>query len=73
MEQKIIKIKCPSCGAKLSVKDEPGLMEKSTTCPICKQKSRIRDFERVVEKRQDATELPTELPQMKPKRLLVAE
>lgn len=65
MEQNNIHIKCPHCGAVLSVKDEPGLNEKSTTCPVCKQKSRIKDFERIAVGQQERTELPTEVPGMK--------
>lgn len=33
----IIQIKCPFCGAVLSVKRIPGIENKSVTCPICKQ------------------------------------
>ena len=45
----IIKIKCPYCGAVLSVKDQAGIESKSVTCPICKQKSPFMDFKKVVE------------------------
>ena len=58
MEQNVIRIKCPRCGAVLSVKDEPGLNEKSTTCPVCKQKSQIKDFKRVAVQQEDRTQYP---------------
>lgn len=60
MEQNIIKIKCPFCGAVLSVKDVPGLNAKSTTCPVCKQKSAIKDFKRVADRQEEKTEYPTD-------------
>lgn len=58
MEQKIIKIKCPHCGVVLSVKDEPGLNEKSTTCPVCEKRSQIKDFKRVVTQQEEKTHYP---------------
>ena len=65
MEQNIIHIKCPLCGAVLSLIDEPGLNEKNMTCPVCKQRSQIKDCKRLPIKQQEQTELPTELPDMK--------
>lgn len=38
MEQKI-KVKCPRCGANLSVKMQPGIEHKNLTCPVCKESS----------------------------------
>lgn len=49
----IIKIKCPYCGAVLSVKNQAGIESKSVTCPICKQKSPFKDFKKVVDKVND--------------------
>ena len=49
----IIKIKCPYCGAVLSVKNQAGIETKSVTCPICKQKSPFKDFKKVVDKGND--------------------
>lgn len=34
----IIQIKCPFCGAVLSVKNQPGIETKNVTCPVCKHK-----------------------------------
>ena len=65
MEQNIIKIKCPCCGTVLQVKDEPGLAEKSTTCPVCKQKNQIKNFKKVYDRQEEKTEYPTEYPKMK--------
>ena len=59
MEQNIIKIKCPFCGTVFSVQDVPGLYAKSTTCPVCKQKSAIKDFKRVADRQAEKTEYPT--------------
>lgn len=55
----IIKIKCPYCGAVLSVKNQAGIESKSVTCPICKQKSPFNDFKKVVDKANDeSTQYP---------------
>ncbi|MDE6559856.1 MAG: FHA domain-containing protein [Muribaculaceae bacterium] len=43
----IIQIKCPFCGAVLSVKNQPGIETKNVTCPICKQKSPFLQFKKV--------------------------
>lgn len=57
----IIKIKCPYCGAVLSVKNQAGIESKSVTCPICKQKSPFNDFRKVVDKVNDErTQYPRE-------------
>lgn len=63
----IIKIKCPFDGAVLSVKNLPGIENKSVTCPICKHKYPFSQFRRVVDKpvqeegtdHYDHTELPS--------------
>lgn len=49
----IIKIKCPYCGAVLSVKNQAGIESKSVTCPICKQKSPFKDFKKILDKHKD--------------------
>ena len=46
----IIKIKCPYCGAVLSVKEQVGIESMSVTCPICKQKSPFKNYSKVVDK-----------------------
>lgn len=56
--EEIIKIKCPYCGAVLSVKNQMGIESKSVTCPICKQKSRFKDFKKIVEKGDERTQYP---------------
>ncbi len=61
--EEIIKIKCPFDGAVLSVKNFPGIENKSVTCPICKHKYPFSQFKRVVEKPQDVEETDhTQLP-----------
>lgn len=40
----ILKIRCPHCGAVLSVKNIPNIESKSVPCPICKQKSPFVNF-----------------------------
>ncbi len=41
---KLIKIKCPSCGSTLAAKNIPGLEKKVVTCPVCKQKNPFNNF-----------------------------
>lgn len=43
----IIQIKCPFCGAVLSVKNQPGIENKNVTCPICKHTYPFTQFKRV--------------------------
>lgn len=43
----IVRIKCPFCGAVLSVKNQPGIETKNVTCPICKHKYPFTEFKRV--------------------------
>ena len=40
----IIQIKCPFCGAVLSVKNIPDIEKKNVTCPICKQTNRFVNY-----------------------------
>lgn len=40
----IIQIKCPFCGAVLSVKNIPDIEKKNVTCPICKQTNRFVQY-----------------------------
>lgn len=51
--EEIIKIKCPYCGAVLSVKNQAGIESKSVTCPICKQKSPFKDFKKIADRKDD--------------------
>ena len=39
-----IKIKCPTCGARLTVIDSPENKGKSVRCPICKEKRPFSQF-----------------------------
>lgn len=53
-----IQIKCPFCGAVLKVKQQAGLEKASITCPVCKKKSPFSDYENVINKDSEETELP---------------
>lgn len=57
MDTDTIKIKCPYCSAVLAVKKQPGLENKSISCPVCKETSPFRLFKTVVYK-VDKTEYP---------------
>lgn len=48
MNQEIIKIKCPCCGAVLSVANTEGIETKMVTCPNCKTKNSFASYKRVV-------------------------
>lgn len=43
-----IKIKCPNCGAVLTVLDDPANKGKSVKCPVCQMKHPFESFRRVV-------------------------
>lgn len=55
MATDIIKIKCPNCGAVLTVKNVPGLAAKDLTCPVCKHKDKVRAF-RLLASNQDGND-----------------
>ena len=40
----VLKIKCPKCGAILSVKNVPGIEDKNITCPVCKVRSAFSEY-----------------------------
>ena len=44
MNPETLKIKCPNCGAVLTIRNMEGLENKSVTCPVCKKQSRYIDF-----------------------------
>lgn len=44
MEPELLKIKCPNCGAVLTIKNMTGLENKSVPCPVCKKVSRYVDY-----------------------------
>lgn len=44
MMNDILQIKCPFCGAVLSVKNQAGIATKTVTCPVCKKKNGFLDF-----------------------------
>lgn len=48
MQQAIIQIKCPFDGTILSVKNQPGIENKTVTCPICKNSYPFKDYKKVV-------------------------
>lgn len=50
MADNIVKIKCPQCGAVLSVKNQDGLSGKNVTCPVCKYKGLFTTFRNYVPK-----------------------
>lgn len=51
-EQKILKVKCPNCGARLSIGVSPSadLSKGKLTCPNCRVKSPLSSYAQVVEK-----------------------
>ncbi len=48
MDQSIITIKCPNCGAVLQVKNQPDIETKNVPCPKCRQRMPFTSFQRVV-------------------------
>lgn len=58
MDDQFIQIKCPFCGAVLKVKQQAGLEKASITCPVCKRKSPFSDYQNVINKDSEETEIP---------------
>lgn len=54
----IIQIKCPFCGAMLSVKNIPEIDKKNVTCPICKQTNRFVNYKLVIPNADGGAKLP---------------
>lgn len=52
--QDTIRIKCPNCGAILTVANSPANVGKSVKCPICKEKHAFTDFKAVQKTEADA-------------------
>ena len=50
----MIKIKCPTCGAILSVADDPSNVRKSVKCPVCEEKHRFTEFKSVQNKAEES-------------------
>ena len=50
----MIKIKCPTCGAILSVADDPSNVRKSVKCPVCEEKHRFTEFKSVQNKTEES-------------------
>ncbi len=46
----IAKIKCPCCGAVLTIRQCPNIERMSITCPVCKEKSPYTKYKAIVEK-----------------------
>jgi uncharacterized protein YbaR (Trm112 family) len=44
--EETIQIKCPWCNAVLTVRNQPGIENKSVACPVCKQKSPFLQYKR---------------------------
>ena len=44
MESELLRIKCPNCGAVLTIKKIAGLETKSIPCPVCKKASKYIDY-----------------------------
>lgn len=61
----IIKIKCPFDGVVISVENQPGIENKSVTCPICKHKYRFTEFKRVGPAPSNNDDSDTEYPNMR--------
>lgn len=51
----IIQIKCPFCGAVLSVKNIPEIEKKNVTCPICKQTNRFVQYKLITPNSEGST------------------
>ncbi|MBO7574593.1 MAG: FHA domain-containing protein [Bacteroidales bacterium] len=68
-----IRIKCPNCGAILTVADSPANIGKSVKCPVCQEKYKFTEFKPVQPKNDDSDstnlginpsiDVKTELPQ----------
>lgn len=56
MESNIVKIKCPQCGAVLSIRNMPGLETKSVTCPVCQYKGRFTSFKTYAARQAEGTD-----------------
>lgn len=46
---KEIKIKCPKCGKVLRLEDNPNIDNAVFTCPVCKEKHKVGDCQRIVD------------------------
>ena len=59
-----IRIKCPTCGAILTVADSPANVGKSVKCPVCKEKHQFTDFKimQTPEEDSDRTSLGMNIP-----------
>lgn len=49
-----VRIKCPNCGAILTVADSPANIGKSVKCPVCKEKFPFADFKAVPSPKEDS-------------------
>lgn len=56
MANDVVKIKCPQCGAVLSIKKMVGLETKNVTCPVCKYKGKYTSFRSYSAKLADETD-----------------
>lgn len=53
----MVKIKCPNCGAVLSVKEVSGLNEKVIRCPVCGERQPFSKYKELKPVSEDDTEL----------------
>lgn len=49
-----IRIKCPTCGAILTVADSPANVGKTVKCPVCKEKHQFTEFKAVQTPKEDS-------------------
>lgn len=56
----IIQLKCPECGAVLTIKAQQGMESKFITCPSCEIKNPFTKFRRVVAQREPQQDPPTD-------------
>lgn len=59
-----ILVTCPNCRTRLSIKNEPGIQEKTLACPICKFKAKVSQYMlgQAGKGGQGASDDPTQLP-----------
>lgn len=66
MESELLRIKCPNCGAVLTIKKIAGLETKSIPCPVCKKASKYIDYKVPKQQYTPPNEMMTPPWEMKP-------
>lgn len=64
MAMDIIKVVCPNCRSRLSIKDEPNVQDKILNCPVCKYKAKVSLY-MLGRASDDTTQSPSSLGQQK--------